>query len=573
MTKKYNNWEKNAKLTAKFRPVQITISLVVLILMLSSISAIWLVDSNYTKILESNVKNELEVYAIIENMYLCRVLGRDILLQEDEEARMELYDRYITAFDSLDGKMESYHSRLTGDDAAEFATIIGWKDQYTDAMILSADLKNEGGQDDEALAALRSVTPVANDFFGSMEDLLAAENSKVAEAIEVKDALVSSTFIFNIAFALVIVVLIFFMIRRVVKNLGTKLSIVADTVSHIADTGDMEVEIPEEYITKDEVGTIFASTQKLQSRLNVYSGVVSQMADKDYTAFIAPLSNTDKLAYSISDVLEATSTVVQQIKYASAEVHSGAVHMRGFSNDLTDGAEMQTRALNSLSDAVDSIANQVNNSKGIVTDTSQVIAETDVMLGDGQKQISYLLEEMQTTKSLSDEIQAIVKTIDGIAFQTNILALNAAVEAARAGESGRGFAVVAGEVRTLAESSARAAQDTSKLIGTVNASIESSLEKAEIVTKTVTKVGENSHRLTAMMEEVVNSSDEQFEMISKVLEELQNITKIVEENTNVSDQGEILSNQLSAQATGLQQSLEQFNLPNEKPNTTQYLLN
>ncbi len=563
MIKKYTNWEKNANLSAKFMPVQIIVSVVVFVLMISSLAAITLIDSNYTKILEHNVQNELEVYEMIENMYLCRVLGRDILLQEDEEARMELYERYIDAFNSLDEKMDSYHYKLSGQDSTDFATIIDWKNQYKDAMILSADLKNEGGKDDEALAALRSVTPVANDFFGSMEELLSEENRKAGEAIVVKDALVTSTIIFNLIFALTVIILIFFMIRRVVKTLGKKLSVVAQTVSHIADTGDMEGEIPDEYLTKDEVGTIFSSTKKLQNMLNVYASVVSQMANRDYTATITPLSEKDKLAFNISDVLQTTSKVVHQIKYASAEVHSGANHMRGFSSDLTDGVEMQTRALNSLSQAVDSITNQVNNSKGIVTETSQVIAQTDTMLGDGQKQIGSLLEEMQTTKNLSSEIQAIVKTIDDIAFQTNILALNAAVEAARAGSSGRGFAVVAGEVRTLAESSARAAKNTSNLINTVNASIDSSLKNAETTTKTVMKIGENSSRLTSMMQKVVKSSDEQFEMISKVSEELHNITQIVEGNTNVSTQGNMLSNQLSSQATGLQQSLEQFNLPND----------
>ncbi len=560
MLKKYKNWEKNANLTAKFLPVQIIVSLVVSVLMLSSLAAIVLVDTRYTSILERNVANELEVYGMIENMYLCRVLGRDILLQEDEDARMELYERYIDAFNSLDEKMEAYHSKLSGQDAADFAVIIDWKNSYTDAMILSADLKNEGGKDIEALEALRSVTPVANDFFGSMEELLSEENRKANEAIAAKDTLVSSTIIFNAVFALGILVLVFFMIRNVVNKLGDKLTTVAKTVSHIADTGDMEVTISDENLTEDEVGTIFASTKKLQDRLNVYSSVVSQMAQKDYTATITPLSDKDKLAKSISDVLEATSTVVHQIKFASEDVHSGARHMRSFSSGLIDGVEMQTQALNSLSNAVNSISDQVNTSKDIVNQTSHVIVKTGLLLEDSQKQIGALLEEMKTTKSLSDQIQNIVKTIDGIAFQTNILALNAAVEAARAGESGRGFAVVASEVRTLAESSAKAAKDTSNLINTVRASIENSLQKANTTTTTVMRVGENSNKLTSMMEEVVRTSDEQFEMISRVSNELNNITRIVEENTNVSEQGDTLSTKLSSQAMDLQESLEQFSL-------------
>ncbi len=564
MFKKYSQWANNVNLKKRFLPIQVIISSIVLVLMSTSLAAIGLVNSSYTAIMNTNVARQISVYEIIENMYLCRVLGRDILLQEDEEARMELYDRYIAAFDSLDEKMDNYYAGLSGQDATDFATIIEWKDQYKEAMILSADLKNEGGQDAQALETLRSVTPVATDFFGSMETLFETETMKAEEAIAQKDVLVASTAIFNIVFSLLIILSIFIMIRSLAKSLGKKLTVVEQTVTHIADTGDMEVEIPLEYQTRDEVGKIFTSTKKLQDRLNEYSTVVSKMAGKDYTATIQPLSEKDKLAYSILDVLDATSGVVLQIKRASSEVDSGAKHMKDFSSGLTEGAQMQTMALDTLSGEVSSITEQVNASKEIVWNTNRVLSHTNEELVKGQEQIEALLEEMQETQKISEQIQNIVKTIDGIAFQTNILALNASVEAARAGEAGRGFAVVAGEVRTLAENSAKAAKDSSKLIETVGASIQNGLEKAETATATMQQISENSSKFSEMMGEVVRSSDEQSQVISRVSAELLNITKIVDENTNVSGQGSSLSSQLSSQANELQSTLEQFQLPQQE---------
>ncbi len=564
MFKNYSQWSNNVNLKKRFLPIQAIISFAILILMIVSLITVNSVSAQYTAILNTNVANQIAVYEMIENMYLCRVLGRDILLQEDEEARMELYDRYIAAFDSLDEKMDAYHSNLSGQDATDFATIIGWKNEYTDAMVLSADLKNAGGQDEEALAALRSVTPVATDFFGSMEELLAAETEKADAAVAQKDTLVAITVALNVVFSLIILVVLFIVLQTLAKSLGKKLALVEDTVTHIADTGDIDVEIPEKYFTKDEVGKIFSSTKKLQTRLNEYSHVLAKMARNDYTSEIHPLSDKDTLAYSISRVLGETSGVVSQIKVASSDVQSGAEQMKHFSDALTDGATMQTRALNSLSDEVSSITSKVDESKSIVWDTNKVITQTAEQLDEGQTQIGLLLDEMRTTKNISEQIQNIVKTIDGIAFQTNILALNASVEAARAGDAGRGFSVVAGEVRTLAESSAKAAKDTSLLIETVGASIQNGLEKAETATSTIQQVGVNTQKIHQMMEEVVQSSNSQSEMILRVSAELDNITHIVDGNTATSEQGNDLSNQLSSQATQLQHTLDQFQLSQQE---------
>ncbi len=563
MAKGYSNWANNAELKKRFIPVQAIISVIVLILMGTSLAAIFLVNSSFSTIMTANVGRQIAVYEMIENMYLCRVLGRDILLQEDETARMELYDRYIDAFDSLDEKMDTYHAGLSGQDATDFATIITWKDEYKRAMIQSADYKNMGGMDVEALEALRSVTPVATDFFGSMEELFETESIKAEEALTRKDGLVMSTIIFNVVFALAIILSIFIMIRTLAKSIGKKLALVEHTVTHIADTGDMEVDIPQEYLTQDEVGKIFASTKKLQARLNEYSTVVSKMASKDYTASIRPLSEKDKLAHSILDVLQATSGVVFQIQKASSEVDSGARHMQDFSSGLIDGAQMQTAALNTLTGEVASITEQVNSSKEIVWETNRVNALTAEQLIEGRQQIEELLKEMQETQKISEQIQNIVTTIDGIAFQTNILALNASVEAARAGQAGQGFAVVAGEVRTLAENSARAAHDTSNLIETVVVSIRNGLQKAESATTMMQQISENSQKLNELMSDVVTSSDEQSQMIERVSEELVSITRIVDENTNVSGQGSNLSAQLSLQASELQGTLSQFNLPQQ----------
>src|SRR5690606_32986476 len=106
---------------------------------------------------------------------------------------------------------------------------------------------------------------------------------------------------------------------------------------------------------------------------------------------------------------------------------------------------------------------------------------------------------MREIQSSSDEIRKIIKTIDEIAFQTNILALNAAVEAARAGEAGMGFAVVADEVRALAQRSAQAAKETAAKIENAVTRTHQGVALTSKVEQALNEIVSNSRRVDELI--------------------------------------------------------------------------
>jgi methyl-accepting chemotaxis protein/methyl-accepting chemotaxis protein-1 (serine sensor receptor) len=177
-----------------------------------------------------------------------------------------------------------------------------------------------------------------------------------------------------------------------------------------------------------------------------------------------------------------------------------------------------------------------------------MMADTETLVKSANASLDEMVVSMTAIKESSDKVSKIIKTIDEIAFQTNILALNAAVEAARAGEAGMGFAVVADEVRSLAQRSAQAAKDTSGLI-------EESITRASEGHQRVTQVSTSIHAITdsaskvkSLVDEVSVASSQQAQGIDQVAQAITQMEKVTQTTAATAEESAAASEELSAQA-------------------------
>ena len=165
---------------------------------------------------------------------------------------------------------------------------------------------------------------------------------------------------------------------------------------------------------------------------------------------------------------------------------------------------------------------------------------------------------MERIQDSSGEIGKIIKTIEDIAFQTNILALNAAVEAARAGSAGKGFAVVADEVRNLASKSAEASKSTSVLIEHSFEAVNQGTEIAKNTADTLLEVVSSMESVVSSIDRIATVSNEQSEAVSQVTEGISQISSVVQSNSATAEESAAASEELSAEAAGLKQLVDQF---------------
>ena len=181
-------------------------------------------------------------------------------------------------------------------------------------------------------------------------------------------------------------------------------------------------------------------------------------------------------------------------------------------------------------------------------EAAAMMAQTETLVSGARGSLDQMVASMSAIKESSDKVARIIKTIDEIAFQTNILALNAAVEAARAGEAGMGFAVVADEVRGLAQRSAQAAHDTAALINESIVNVDKGHERVSQVSGAIGAIASSAGRMRTLVDEVSVASRQQAQGIDQVAQAVTQMEKITQTTAATAEESAAASEELSAQA-------------------------
>ena len=248
--------------------------------------------------------------------------------------------------------------------------------------------------------------------------------------------------------------------------------------------------------------------------------------------------------------------VVDHLSAGAEQTVSAAGQVSSSSQSLAEGASEQAASLEETSSSLEEMSSMTQRnaeSAGKVKELgSEARTAGDIAVGDMQTMRS----AMDAIKTSSDDIAKIIKTIDEIAFQTNILALNAAVEAARAGEAGAGFAVVADEVRSLAQRCAQAAKETATKI---EDSVQKSAYGVEIsakVAKSLEEIVGKARQVDELAGEVAAASKEQSQGITQVNLAVSQMDKVTQSNAANAEESAAAAEELNAQAELLKDAVD-----------------
>lgn len=260
-----------------------------------------------------------------------------------------------------------------------------------------------------------------------------------------------------------------------------------------------------------------------------------------------------RMLYDLTDTLSQFEVTASQVFSSSSQVSDGA-------QALAQGATQQASSVEELAATVAEVSDRITNNAENTNRAGKIAQETTDAVTASNQQMQELMVSMSEIDARSKEIGNIIKTIEDIAFQTNILALNAAVEAARAGAAGKGFAVVADEVRNLAGKSAEAAKNTTELIETSIRAIAKGVELAKATAEDMIKVVESSSQTSDVIRQIATATQEQAEAVSQINEGLDQIAKVVQTNSATSEQSAAASHELYNQAVMLKDLIKTFKL-------------
>lgn len=370
--------------------------------------------------------------------------------------------------------------------------------------------------------------------------------------------------------ALILILIVLVSIMQVITLIVTRvkllrpIAVIEQEMEDIAN-GNLTSEFTLEADTS-EIGRLIYAIHNTRATLQLYIGDISkkltQMAegnldlkvDTQYAGDFSPIQHAlETILGSLNDTLGQINTSAEQVSVGASQVSNGA-------QALAAGSTEQASSVEELATSVEAVAKQAEDNSSNVVIANDYVGRAGAGVSAGNEHMEQLTQAMREIGSCSNEIVSITKTIEDIAFQTNILALNAAIEAARAGSAGKGFAVVADEVRSLAAKSAEAANQTAQLIEKSVNTVSKGTQITAQTAKILQEVGENAQKVTESFDKIEQATAEQTAAIEQIRLGLNQISSVVQTNAATAEENSATSEEMSAQSALLRDEVGKFKL-------------
>ncbi len=370
-------------------------------------------------------------------------------------------------------------------------------------------------------------------------------------------------FVALVAAEVVLFILLQVILFTALKKSLSPLGKLAEESDKLAE-GNFDIKVS--YAQEDEIGRLVKSFNNIVKRLTyVVSDLQAKLGafaqgdfateikeDENYKGDFRPILN------SLQEISTSLNSTLKNVHTSSSEVSSSAEQVSSMAQRISEGTTKQASSIAELSKTMEDITEQIRHTTKQAEKAQQLGVVSGSHVETSNQKMTDMQGAMEEITEKSKEISKIIKTIDDIAFQTNILSLNAAIEAARAGEAGKGFAVVADEVGNLAKKSQEAAQNTSLLIEETIGAVQKGAKFTEETAEALHSVSESTNQVNDLIGEISKASEEESAGVSRLSDGLQEISAVVQENSATAEESAATAEELSAQANLMNDLVDKF---------------
>lgn len=339
---------------------------------------------------------------------------------------------------------------------------------------------------------------------------------------------------------------------KVSKQIVTPISATTKRLELLA-TGDLASPV-EVFYRRDETENLSKGLKQVCDSLNSYvSNIVDttkEMASGDfsYSQRMDYLGDFASIPSSFEQIHKVLNDTIRNLNDSSNSVESGSEQIANGSQMLAEGAIRQATAVDELSATIQSISTGVDSTARSAQEASSLSNDCASKMREQDEAMSKMIEAMTVIEHKSEDISNVIKTIEDIAFQTNILALNASIEAARAGEAGKGFAVVASEVGNLAQKSAQSADSTKELIVSTLEAVKVGSKVANDAAEALKEVTELSEKSATLVQNIADDANTQATALIQATQGIEDISQVIQQNSATAEESAASCEELSAQA-------------------------
>ena len=354
----------------------------------------------------------------------------------------------------------------------------------------------------------------------------------------------------------------------ILRREGRELMVVERAIGRLGELNlSVDRELEEFYDRSDEIGMIAQTTHRvcgcLRQTIDDVGRILGEMAEGNLAVDVSQnesyyIGDFKALSESLRSIRTNLMNVIRDISQVASQVDSSADRVSSGAQALSQGTMEQAVSIDGLVSNVTSITAQIQTSTVRCGSAREQVDRAAGFSAEANTKMEQLMEATRNIDRSSAQIATITKTIEDIAFQTNILALNASVEAARAGTAGKGFSVVADEVRNLAAKSSEAAQNTNSLVKRSIRDVKTGTESTDQAVSAMQVINDCIQSIKALMDEIAAASVQQAEMISLVENGIKEISSVVQTNSSAAERSAAVSKELSDQARTLNNLIGRF---------------